>query len=105
MKAFIEKSNQFSNHKIMKTVFNWIFKSKEDLSKKWWHRLFKVLFILGIAIFAIYSIYILVDSYSSITHKWNYVDSFSTRLNEEPYSGEVFSITDLYDKDEVVSED
>lgn len=89
----------------MKKITNWIFKSKEDLTKKWWHRLFKVLFILGIVAFSIYLITTLTNSYNQITHQWNYVETFSNRLSEEPYSGQVFSVQELYSANEVISDE
>jgi len=89
----------------MKKITNWIFKSKTDLSEKWWHRFFKVLFILAIIVSAIYLIIFLSNSYTRVTYQWNYVDSLSGRLSKAPYSGRVVSINDLYREDEVISEE
>ncbi len=89
----------------MKKIKNWIFKSKVDLSKKWWHRLFKVLFIIAIMFASISAISVLSDSYSFITHKWRYVESLSNRLSKAPYSEKVVSISELYDDHEVISEE
>lgn len=88
----------------MKKIAYWIFKSKTDLSKKWWHRLFKVLFILGIVASGIYLITFLSNSYTQVVHQWSYVDSVSSRLSKVPYVGIVVSIHDLYGENEVVSE-
>ncbi|MGB4076605.1 MAG: hypothetical protein WBK28_02785 [Minisyncoccia bacterium] len=88
----------------MKKITNWIFKSKEDLPKKWWHRFIKVLFILATIAYGIYLISFLVTSYSRVVHEWSYVDSVSSRLNKEPYSGKVVSIHNLYGDSEVISE-
>lgn len=89
----------------MKKITNWIFKSKTDLSKKWWHRFFKVLFVLAIIVSGISLATLLTNSYTQVVHQWNYVDSVSSRLSKEPYTGRVVSIQDLYGQNEVISED
>lgn len=86
-------------------ITNWIFKSKTDLSKKWWHRFFKVLFILITIAFGIYLIAFLSNSYTQVVHQWSYVDTVSSRLSKGPYSGKVVSIQELYEQNEVISED
>lgn len=89
----------------MKKITNWIFKSKTDLSKKWWHRFFKVLFILAIIVSGISLATLLTNSYTQVVHQWSYVDTVSSRLSKEPYSGKVVSIQELYEQNEVISED
>ncbi len=89
----------------MKKINNWLFKSKVDLSKKWWHRLFKVFFIVAIIVFVIYLISFLSGSYSQVRNQWSFVDILSARLSKEPFSGKVVSIKDLYEKNEVISEE
>lgn len=89
----------------MKKIKNWIFKSKIDLSKKWWHRLFKVLFILSFIVVSLFVMTFLSNSYSQITHQWMFVDGLSNRLSDAPYSGKVLSINELYSADEVISEE
>ncbi len=89
----------------MKKIINWIFKSKIDLSKKWWHRLLKVLFFLLIIVSAISLISFLSNVYTKAVHQWNYVDGFSSRLGKPPFSGKVASINDLYGENEVISDE
>lgn len=89
----------------MRKIINWLSKSKVDLSKKWWHRFFKVLFFIAIVMFSIYVIKFLVNSYATVTHRWIYVDSISSRLDELSNSNKVYSITELYKDSEVISEE
>lgn len=89
----------------MKKITNWILKSKTDLSKKWWHRFLKVLFVLTTIAFGIYLVTFLSNSYTQVVHQWNYVDTVSSRLSKAPYSGKIVSIKDLYKQNEVISED
>jgi len=91
--------------KTIKKISDWIFKSKVDLSKKWWHRLLKVLFIILIIASSIYGAMIIVDSYADITHNWKYETSLSERLSDESFSGEVFSVNDLYSANEIISDE
>lgn len=95
----------------MKTIINtykkistWLFRDNLELSKHWWHRFFKVLFVLSIISLAIYSAITLVDSYERIVNRWNYVESLSKRLSDENHSGQIFSIKQLYKDDEVITE-
>lgn len=88
----------------MKKIISWIYKSKVDLSKKWWHRLFKVLFILATVVSVICLITFLSNSFTRVVHQWDYVDTLSSRLSKEPYSGKVVSIKDIYKENEVISE-
>jgi hypothetical protein len=88
----------------MKKILNWIFKSKVDLTKKWWHRFLKVLFIIVTIIFSIYLSGLLVNSYNDVTNSWTLVESLSTRLGRAPYTGKVHSIHQLYGENEVISE-
>lgn len=85
-------------------IISWIFREDIDLSKKWWHRLFKVLFVLSIISLAVYAATILVNSYERIVNRWGYVESLSKRLSDGTHSGQVFFINQLYKDDEVITE-
>jgi hypothetical protein len=89
----------------MKKIIKWIFKSKVNLAEKWWHRFFKVLFVLIIVASTIYLVTFLSNSYSQIVHQWNYIDTLSGRLSKNAYTGKVFSISDLYESNEAISDD
>lgn len=87
----------------MKKISNWLFNNNLELNKKWWHRFFKVLFIITVVSLTIFIIILLINSYSRIVNQWNYVDTVTARLNSSNYSGKIVSIKQLYSNDEVIS--
>jgi hypothetical protein len=90
--------------KAPKKIVNWMFRSKIDLSTKWWHRLFKVLFVVIILTSAVFLIIFLSDSYNRIVHQWHYVESLSSRLASDSYSGRAVPLKDLYEENEVITD-
>jgi hypothetical protein len=88
----------------MNKLNKWIFKSKVDLSKKWWHRLFKVIFIILIILSSIGLLSLTISSYDRTVNQWTYVHDFYTVLNSPLYANKVLSIKELYKDNEVISE-
>jgi hypothetical protein len=87
-----------------KKIVSWMFGSEIDLSTKWWHRFFKVLFVMTILTSAVLLIIFLSDSYNRIVHQWHYVESLSSRLGDSLYSNKVVPLKDLYGEDEVITD-
>lgn len=87
-----------------KKISAWLLRDSLELNKKWWHRFLKVLFILSIISLAIYGVILLSNSYPRIVNQWSYVNSLSGKLSSNTNSGKIFSIKQLYNDNEVVSE-
>jgi hypothetical protein len=89
----------------MKKFKEWLFRPDLELSNRWWHRLFKIIFVLSIITSTIYGITYLSDSYGKIIHQWSFVDTFYGRLSETAYTDKVFPIHELLADNEVIGED
>lgn len=89
----------------MKKLKNWLYRPDLELNKKWWHRLFKVVFILTIIISSISLITYLGNSYTQVVNQWNFIDTLSGRLSNDSYTGKVVSIRGLHNVNEAISDD
>lgn len=89
---------------LYKKISNWLLKDNLELSKKWWHRFLKVLFILSVISLSIYTITLLVNSYPRIVHQWNFTNTLSGKLSSSDYTGKTVQIKDLYSNEEIISD-
>lgn len=87
-----------------KKIKDWLVRDDLELDKKWWHRFFKILFILSIITLVIYMATLLINSYSRIVNQWDYVNTLTAKLNSSDYSGSVVSMKELYGEQEIISD-
>lgn len=90
--------------KISFKIKKWLSREDLNLKDKWWHRLFKVFFILSILFLFILVITFLNNSYSRIVHNWEFVNTVTGRLNSNDYSGKIISIKKLYSDNEIIND-
>lgn len=86
----------------MKKIKDWLFKSKVDLSKKWGHRLIKVLFIIAVICSSFFAIATLEENYLDIVNRWDYAESLDSRLRSETYTGKLVLIDDILKENEII---
>ncbi|MDQ5954091.1 MAG: hypothetical protein QG583_18 [Patescibacteria group bacterium] len=88
----------------MKKISSWLYREDLELSRKWWHRFLKVVFILSVISLAIYAVVSLVNSYPSIVNQWSYANTVSGKLNSSDYTDKIVSINELYNYKEIISD-
>lgn len=81
----------------------WIIRDDLNLSNKWWHRFFKVGFIISIIALTGALVVDTFERYDTIINKWMYVESLSARLRNPVHTSKIFSIQQLYGPDEVIT--
>ncbi len=88
----------------MKKISAWLYRDNLELSKRWWHRFLKVLFILSVISLAIYAVVFLANSYPSIVNQWSYSNTVAGKLNSSDYAGKIVPINELYNDEEVIGD-
>ncbi len=88
----------------MSKIKAWLFRSHTDLTKKWWHRMFKVLFIVSTVLYTFYICSFLIDSYPTIVNKWDFLEHLRTRLSVDEFKGKLVSLNEVLGEDEVIAE-